>query len=98
MLKEKFLPFYQEGEITFPPTYKLGANHQMYHKNRIPGWTDRIFTRKGRIKQLSYSCMYDLYGSDHRPVIGVYQIESMEGLTILDEELILKNDSSCQLI
>lgn len=71
----------------------------MYFKNRIPGWTDRIFSRKGRIKQAEYSCMYDLFGSDHRPVIGVYQIEPVEGLTILDEDLLLKKeDSSCQLI
>ena len=75
VILSKFLPFYSEGVITFPPTYKLGANSQEYNKQRIPGWTDRIFTRKGRIRQHKYSCLYSLFGSDHRPVIGVFSLE-----------------------
>ena len=76
VLKDRFLPFFVEGPITFPPTYKLAQNSNEYSHTRIPGWTDRIFYRKGRCRALQYSCMYNLYGSDHRPVIARYEIDT----------------------
>jgi len=33
---------FKEGEILFPPTYKLLKNDDAYDTSRIPGWTDRV--------------------------------------------------------
>jgi|688.fasta_scaffold916184_1 hypothetical protein len=66
---------YKEMLIKFPPTYKLGDFTQEYDRKRIPGWTDRIFHRKGRVKQDSYRCMYELFGTDHRPIIAGFRVE-----------------------
>ena len=67
-LARSFLKNYIEEKIDFPPTYKMTADSEVYSRERIPGWTDRIFNRIGRSKQKSYSCLYFTKGSDHRPV------------------------------
>lgn len=83
----------------FPPTYKIHDDNQEYDKKRIPGWTDRIFHRKGRARQLSYRCLYDLYGTDHRPVLATFQVETEETLSIFPEDFIpVKTRDSCALI
>jgi len=33
---------FSEGEILFPPSYKLLKNDDAYNTTRIPSWTDRI--------------------------------------------------------
>lgn len=43
-----------------------------YSRERIPGWTDRIFHRRGRAKQIDYKCFYYVYGTDHRPIAAEY--------------------------
>lgn len=55
-------------------------------KSRIPSWTDRIIYRtrdrkpsrgswnRDRIRVLRYDGIMDMYGSDHRPVVGVYEL------------------------
>ena len=70
VLKDRFLTFYNEEPIKFPPTYKLSPDSGEYCHTRIPGWTDRIFNRKGRVTPLDYKCMYKIYGTDHRPVLA----------------------------
>ena len=49
-------------------------SRNVYHDDRIPGWTDRIFSRNStRMTRHSYGCEYEIYGSDHRPVIARYE-------------------------
>lgn len=62
--------------VKFPPTYKIGDNNQEYDKKRIPGWTDRIFHRKGRARQDTYRCLYNLYGTDHRPILASFVVQT----------------------
>ena len=88
LLKEKFLPFFKEGIINFPPSYKLGVDDQQYCRERIPGWTDRIFYRKGPLKQLFYECEQNIFGSDHRPIVSGFTVETEEGLSVFPEEFI----------
>lgn len=51
----------------------VGVAKNEYSRERIPGWTDRIFHRKGKaMKRISYGCEYGIMGSDHRPVVARY--------------------------
>lgn len=66
---------YQEGDITFLPTYKYDNGTDVYdtsEKQRIPGWTDRILFKGQQLKQLQYS-RAQLYTSDHRPVLALFE-------------------------
>ena len=68
-----------EKKIHFDPTYKYEKESDEYDydedKIRVPAWTDRIlFCKKGGIKMLSYDCIQTLRYSDHRPVIGTFEI------------------------
>ena len=69
-----FLKEYQEGELSFPPTYKLNINGEGYNPKRVPGWTDRIFyNSKGKeTKQLEYTSDQTVKGSDHSPVLSTF--------------------------
>lgn len=51
LLKDRFFMEYEEAPIKFPPTYKMSTTGLDYNPTRIPGWTDRIFKRKGKIHQ-----------------------------------------------
>ncbi|CAM0951252.1 unnamed protein product [Alopecurus aequalis] len=67
---------FQEGSVTFSPTYKYQPNSDQYYwcfeaargeKKRAPAWCDRILWRGKDLKQIQYdTCDYKL--SDHRPV------------------------------
>ena len=46
-----------------------------YNRERVPGWTDRIFHRRGRAQQTNYQCFYHIYGTDHRPIMAEYLLE-----------------------
>lgn len=69
-----FLKEYQEGQLNFPPTYKMKPHEDSYDGKRIPGWTDRIFyhSRKGDTRQLDYTSDTSIKGSDHRPVLSQF--------------------------
>ncbi|KAK9728505.1 hypothetical protein K7432_000987 [Basidiobolus ranarum] len=45
-------------------------------KARIPSWTDRILykSRVGEIDVLRYEGLMEMYGSDHKPVVGVFSV------------------------
>ncbi|KAJ1033041.1 hypothetical protein NDA16_000320 [Ustilago loliicola] len=67
-------PGYEEGPITFAPTYKYDNGSDQYdssEKQRIPAWTDRILYRGLGLRQLSYS-RAELRTSDHRPVYATF--------------------------
>lgn len=67
-------PGYEEGAITFAPTYKYDNGSDQYdssEKQRIPAWTDRILYRGLGLRQLSYS-RAELRTSDHRPVYATF--------------------------
>lgn len=70
---------FQEHDIAFPPTYKFDVGTDQYdssEKRRVPAWCDRIFYRGGRrISPLVYTSLL-VRVSDHRPVLGIYQVQA----------------------
>ncbi|CAO0793176.1 unnamed protein product [Mucor circinelloides] len=79
---------YQEGYITFLPTYKYDNGTDVYdtsEKQRIPGWTDRILFKGAQLNQLQYS-RAELYTSDHRPVLALFEAD----ILTLDHEAKVK--------
>ena len=67
-------PGYEEGPVTFAPTYKYDNGSDQYdssEKQRIPAWTDRILYRGLGLRQLSYA-RAELRTSDHRPVYATF--------------------------
>ncbi|CAO3627744.1 unnamed protein product [Cunninghamella blakesleeana] len=80
---------YKEGIITFMPTYKYDNGTDIYdtsEKQRVPGWTDRIIYKGEKLKQIQYT-RSELYTSDHRPVLALFEIDV----------LILNNDAKVKL-
>ncbi|KAI9474803.1 SacI homology domain-containing protein [Zychaea mexicana] len=70
-------PGYQEGPITFLPTYKYDNGKDVYdtsEKQRVPGWTDRILY-KGKHLELVQYARAELYTSDHRPVFALFEAD-----------------------
>ncbi|KAF7725040.1 inositol polyphosphate 5-phosphatase [Apophysomyces ossiformis] len=66
---------YEEGPITFLPTYKYDNGTDIYdtsEKQRVPGWTDRIIYKGNTLKQLQYA-RAELRTSDHRPVLALFE-------------------------
>ncbi|KAL1959266.1 hypothetical protein VTO42DRAFT_2453 [Malbranchea cinnamomea] len=78
-------PFYNEGRITFPPTYKYDNgtdNYDTSEKARIPAWCDRILWRGSNLRQLQYNTA-PLRFSDHRPVYAVFECD----ISVIDKRL-----------
>ncbi|CAB1435423.1 unnamed protein product [Pleuronectes platessa] len=76
---------FQEAPIRFPPTYKFDSGCDVYDttsKQRTPSYTDRILFRNRQaddIKVVKYSNCSGIKTSDHRPVIGVFQVKLRPG-------------------
>ncbi|XP_036384754.1 phosphatidylinositol polyphosphate 5-phosphatase type IV isoform X1 [Megalops cyprinoides] len=76
---------FQEAPIHFLPTYKFDIGYDVYDttsKQRTPSYTDRILYRsrqKDDIKVVRYSCCSSVKTSDHRPVIGIFQVKLQPG-------------------
>ncbi|XP_075266061.1 inositol polyphosphate 5-phosphatase K-like isoform X2 [Convolutriloba macropyga] len=96
-----FSPF-QEGDITFAPSYKYNVGTQEFdssEKKRKPAWCDRILWRdkpKFRIHGhdpgvscLKYTSIRDCCASDHKPVYGVYQVR-LENFKFEDPLVVLE--------
>lgn len=84
MISGESFPFFDEMEITFPPTYKFNPGTDVYdtsEKMRIPAWTDRILSRGEILRQELYGSAEDIVFSDHRPVYGLFTAK----LTVIDE-------------
>lgn len=87
--KGKVFQNYNEGKLTFPPTYKFDKWTDVYDsssKQRVPSWTDRILykcpkRKKGKkkidIKLLEYGCISVIKTSDHRPVAAKLQCKML---------------------
>ena len=72
--------YINEKKINFDPTYKYEKESNEYafdeDKIRVPAYTDRIFFCKNKgIKMLTYDCIKTLRFSDHRPVVGAFEID-----------------------
>ncbi|CEP60389.1 phosphoinositide 5-phosphatase INP51 LALA0_S01e09648g [Lachancea lanzarotensis] len=86
MIAGEAFPYYNEMEITFPPTYKFDPGTKTYdtsEKLRIPAWTDRILSRGESLKQLAYGSAENIIFSDHRPVYATFT----SLVTVVDENL-----------
>lgn len=76
---------FQEASIHFLPTYKFDIGRDIYDttsKQRTPSYTDRILFRSRQandIKTLMYTSCSNIKTSDHRPVIGVFQVKLRPG-------------------
>uniref|UniRef100_A0A3Q2VH84 Inositol polyphosphate-5-phosphatase E n=1 Tax=Haplochromis burtoni TaxID=8153 RepID=A0A3Q2VH84_HAPBU len=76
---------FQEASIHFLPTYKFDIGRDVYDttsKQRTPSYTDRILFRSRQandIKTLMYTSCSNIKTSDHRPVIGVFQVKLRPG-------------------
>jgi synaptojanin len=84
MIAGETFRYYNEGLITFPPTYKFDNGTDTYdtsEKQRVPAWTDRILYRGQGLKELDYSSVEILRASDHRPVYATFTVQ----VRIVDE-------------
>ncbi|XP_074525411.1 phosphatidylinositol polyphosphate 5-phosphatase type IV isoform X2 [Halichoeres trimaculatus] len=76
---------FQEAPIHFRPTYKFDVGCDIYDttsKQRTPSYTDRILFRNRQtddIKVVKYTSCSSIKTSDHRPVIGVFQVKLRPG-------------------
>ncbi|XP_044185993.1 phosphatidylinositol polyphosphate 5-phosphatase type IV [Thunnus albacares] len=76
---------FQEAQIHFPPTYKFDIGCDIYDttsKQRTPSYTDRILFRNRQaddIKVVKYTSCSSIKTSDHRPVVGVFQVKLRPG-------------------
>ena len=84
MVHGRTFPFYNEGRITFLPTYKYDLGTDEYDssdKARIPAWCDRVLTKGHNLRQINYETA-PLKFSDHRPVWANFQCT----ITVIDEK------------
>ncbi|XP_068166343.1 phosphatidylinositol polyphosphate 5-phosphatase type IV [Antennarius striatus] len=76
---------FQEAPIHFRPTYKFDIGCDIYDttsKQRTPSYTDRILFRSRQtdgIKVVKYTSCPSIKTSDHRPVVGVFQVKLRPG-------------------
>ena len=74
----KLLQDFQEGPLTFEPTYKYDHDSDEYDtssKKRTPAWCDRIFYHSdNNLSQLYYG-RKELRVSDHRPVLALFEVK-----------------------
>jgi len=67
---------FEEGRLSFAPTYKLNSARE-YDLKRKPAYTDRIAYcgSKTQIRQITYGSL-SVDGSDHRPVYSEFCVHS----------------------
>nr|XP_046241430.1 phosphatidylinositol polyphosphate 5-phosphatase type IV isoform X2 [Scatophagus argus] len=76
---------FQEAPVHFLPTYKFDTGCDIYDttsKQRTPSYTDRILFRNRQsndIHIVKYTSCSSIKTSDHRPVIGVFQVKLRPG-------------------
>ncbi|XKL60981.1 hypothetical protein PGB90_008038 [Kerria lacca] len=91
--EKKVFEDYNEGDITFPPTYKydlFSDDYDTSEKCRAPAWTDRVLWKRSKLfpeedqmdywnpgKLIHYG-RAELKQSDHRPVICILEVEILK--------------------
>lgn len=72
---------YQEGELSFAPTYRWDKNENTFSNKRgqPPSYTDRILWRsfpglEYTLQQTTYAGCPDILGSDHRPMYAHFNL------------------------
>eukprot|EP00250_Pteridium_aquilinum_P010359 c19330_g1_i1 orf=434-2425(+) len=69
---------FKEGEITFPPTFKMRRDTEdVYDTKRVPAWCDRILWSSlpgCTVDQLSYTSAPSVSSSDHKPVSATFSL------------------------
>jgi len=103
---------FEEGVLDFQPSYKFIHNTDRYDKGeeeaggskklRMPAYTDRILWQKRdaflrtNITQIHYGVCMEVQPSDHRPVLGLFNMQvkvvSKERQMELAEELVRMHD------
>lgn len=78
---------FEEGKITFPPTFKYDPGTDVYDtspKQRVPAYCDRILwfvhedsfeNMQLSVKQLSYQSHMSYKLSDHKPVSALFELQ-----------------------
>jgi endonuclease/exonuclease/phosphatase family metal-dependent hydrolase len=76
--KESFTGF-EEGDIKFPPTFKVYPGIQLQYKpQRSPAYCDRILwhaRKKSTVSLLSYEAGLAILSSDHKPVSATFNVK-----------------------
>ncbi|KAK9364500.1 Endonuclease/exonuclease/phosphatase [Lipomyces kononenkoae] len=72
---------FQEGPITFQPTYKYDIGTNIFdtsEKARVPAYTDRIlYTSYPSLALLDYETFMHYISSDHKPVAATFELRTM---------------------
>lgn len=75
---KKVLFSFNEGEITFPPTFKMKRDTEdVYDTKRVPAWCDRVLWSSFPgcpVDQLSYTSAPSVSSSDHKPVAATFTL------------------------
>ncbi|GMH43463.1 hypothetical protein BSKO_11385 [Bryopsis sp. KO-2023] len=77
--KKKAFDDFQEGQITFVPTYKMERKAgQIWDPMRLPAWCDRVLWKSlipsKNVEVLDYYSVPEITSSDHKPVVGFYLV------------------------
>jgi hypothetical protein len=99
---EKAFAGFEEGPLTFHPSYKFDKDSDMYDtssKQRVPAWTDRIlYSASPSIKLLSYASINDIKTSDHRPVYASLECDvNIEKKSSMIERMLFRTESKRDL-
>ncbi len=97
--KKNVFQDFDEGLLTFPPTYKFQPGTDLYEqrpekKRRSPAWCDRILWNSVKTNAVTKQCFYTSYPnyliSDHKPVGSLFECNLQSLVKNKENELFLK--------
>jgi hypothetical protein len=74
--KKEIFENFEEGEITFLPSYKFDKDTDIYdtsEKRRVPSYCDRVLYQPKNLELINYDCYFDYKTSDHKPVSALFK-------------------------